>query len=217
MTQEYAALVGWDWADRKHDLRILETATGKEEGLVLEHKPKRINEWVCGMIAKYPGQRIAICLEQSCGPVVYALMGYPEIDLYPINPACFADYRKSFHNSGAKDDPTDAALLLDRLIRHPDTLKMFRPDKPETRLVAALCQYRRKAVDLRSSMCNIMRSTLKTYYPQALDLVGEELYNEMSCAFLMRWPDFQHLAATSQDKIRKVTTQVPARNGRAPE
>jgi hypothetical protein len=41
-----------DWADEKHDLCVLETATGKEEKLVLEHKPERINKWVSGMIAK---------------------------------------------------------------------------------------------------------------------------------------------------------------------
>ena len=95
MKEKYAALVGLDWADQKHDLCVLETTTGKEEMFVLEHKPERINEWVNGMIAKYPGQRIAICLEQSRCPVVYALMGYDEVDLYPINPACLASCRKS--------------------------------------------------------------------------------------------------------------------------
>ena len=80
------------------------------------------------MIARYPGQRIAICLEQSRGPVAYALMGYAELDLYPVNPARLADYRKAFHPSGAKDDPVDAALLLDLLMRHRETLKVWRPD-----------------------------------------------------------------------------------------
>jgi transposase len=203
MKEEYAVLVGLDWADQKHDLCLMETATGKEERLVLEHKPERINEWISEMIAKYPGQRIAICLEQSRGPVVFALMGYAEVDLYPINPACLASYRKSFRSSGAKNDPNDAALLLDRLLRHPETLKVWRPDTDETRLLAALCQDRRKAVNLRSSMCNTARSTLKAYYPQALSLVGEELYRDLACAFLMRWPDFRRLASTKSDKIRR--------------
>jgi len=203
MNEKYAVLVGLDWADQKHDLCLIETATGQKERLVLEHKPERINEWVRDMIARYPGQRIAICLEQNRGPVAYALMGYAELDLYPVNPARLADYRKAFHPSGAKDDPVDAALLLDLLMRHRETLKAWRPDMKETRLLAALCRDRRKAVDLRSSMCNAMRSTLKEYYPQALSLVGEELYSDLSCGFLMKWPDFQRLASTSQDKIRR--------------
>jgi transposase len=215
MKGKYAALVGLDWADEKHDLCVLETATGKEEKLVLEHKPERINEWVIGMIAKYPGQRIAICLEQSRGPLVYSLMGYPEIDLYPMNPACLASYRKSVRNSGAKDDPTDAALLLDRLLRHPETLKVWRPDTEEMRLLSSLCRDRRKIVDLRTKLVNMVLSKLKEYYPQAVSMVGGNLYSELACAFLMKWPDFKRLASTDPDKIRRFYYKMNCRSEKA--
>jgi len=203
MNEEYAVLVGLDWADQKHDLCWVETDTGKTHTLVLEHRPERINEWVCELIGKYPGRRVAVCLEQSRGAVVYALMGYAEVDLYPVNPVTLSDYRKAFSPSGAKDDPTDAKLLLDLLLRHREALKVWSPDTEQTRLLAGLCADRRKAVDLRTSLGNGLRSKLKEYYPQALSLVGENLFSELCCAFLMKWPRFENLAAARSETIRR--------------
>jgi transposase len=203
MQDEYAVLVGLDWADQKHDLCWRQTDTGEIHTLVLEQRPERINEWICGLIAKYPGRRIAVCLEQSRGAVVYALMGYAEVDLCPVNPVSLADYRNAFRPSGAKDDPSDAALLLDLLERHRDALKVWRPDTEHTRLLRSLCEDRRKAVDLRSALCNSLRARLKEYFPQALQLVGEELFSELCCAFLMKWPHFKAVAAARADTLRR--------------
>ena len=203
MSAEYAVLVGLDWADQKHDLCWRETATGQTGRCVLEQRAERINEWVVALIAKYPGRRIAVCLEQSRGPVVYALMGYAEVDLYPVNPVTLADYRNAFRPSGAKDDPSDAALLLELLERHREALQVWRPDTESTRLLRSLCEDRRKAVDARSALCNSLRARLKEYFPQALLLVGDELYSEMSCAFLMKWPRFEAVAAARADTLRR--------------
>lgn len=203
MNAEYAVLVGLDWADQKHDLCWRETETGQLRTLVLEHRPERINEWITELIAKCPGRRIAVCLEQSRGAVVYALMGYAEVDLYPVNPVTLADYRNAFHPSGAKDDPSDAALALDLLERHRDGLKVWRPDTGPTRLLRSLCEDRRKAVDARTALCNSLRARLKEYFPQALQLVGEELFSELCCAFLMKWPRFEAVVAARADTLRR--------------
>lgn len=203
MMAEYAALVGLDWADQKHDLCWRDTQTGKIHTRVLEHRPERINEWVCELMAKYPGGRIAVCLEQSRGAVVHALMGYAAVDLYPINPVTLSEYRKAFSPSGAKDDPSDAALLLELLERHPEALKVWQPDTEETRLLHSFCEDRRKAVDLRTTLCNSLRSKLKEYFPQALKLVSEDLSCELSCAFLMKWPRFEAVAAARPETVRR--------------
>ena len=42
---QYAACLGIDWADKKHDLCLLDTATGKKIRLVLPHTPQAINEY----------------------------------------------------------------------------------------------------------------------------------------------------------------------------
>jgi transposase len=203
MSEEYAVLIGLDWADQKHDLCWLETDTGKVSTLVLEHRPEKINEWASDLIARHPGRRFAICLEQSRGAVVYALMGYAEVDIYPVNPAALSDYRKAFRPSGAKDDPSDAGLLLDFLRRHRETLKLWQPDTEQTRLLRSLCEDRRKAVDLRTTLCNSLRSKLKEYYPQALKLIGDDLFHELCCAFLTKWPSFDVLASVRLETIRR--------------
>jgi len=202
MSEQYAMLVGLDWADQKHDLCWRDTATGKMHTAVLEHHPERINEWITECLSKYPGGRIAICLEQSRGPVAYALMGYEGVDLYPVNPATLSNYRSAFRPSGAKDDPSDAGFLLELLERHPEALKVWQPGDEQTRLLHSLCEDRRKAVDLRTSLCNRLRARLKEYYPQALQLVGRELYSELCCAFLMKWPRFEALAASRAQTLR---------------
>jgi hypothetical protein len=46
------------------------------------------------------------------GPLVYALQNYEFLVLFPINPATLAKYRQAFTPSKAKDDPSDAELLL---------------------------------------------------------------------------------------------------------
>lgn len=203
MNEEYAVLVGLDWADQKHDLCWRESDTGQIHTGVLEQRPEKINEWVAELVARHPGRRIAVCLEQSRGPVVHALMGYVEVDLYPVNPVTLADYRNAFRPSGAKDDPTDAALALDLLEKHRDALKVWRPDTEPTRLLRSLCEDRRKAVDARTALCNSMRAKLKEYFPQALHLVGDELYSGLCCAFLMKWPRFDAVAATSPETVRR--------------
>lgn len=212
MDTQYALVVGLDWADQKHDLCWRETASGKLHTLVLEHRPERINEWVSEHLARHPGGRIAVCLEQKNGAVVHALMGYAEVDLYPVNPVTLAKYREAFCPSGAKDDPRDAALLLDLLERHRESLDIWRPDTEETRLLQRLCQDRRKAVDMRTKVCNSLRSKLKEYFPQALELVGDDLGTEMCCAFLGKWPRFEAVARAQQQTLRKFYYRHNARN-----
>ena len=41
---------------------------------------------------------------------MHALMQYEFLVLYPVNPKALARYREVFAPSGAKDDPTDAAV-----------------------------------------------------------------------------------------------------------
>jgi len=106
--ETYAALIGMDWADQKHDVWILETATGESWHQVIEHTPEALAEWMGELQARYPGQRVAVCLEQSRGALIYALMSQAFLDLYPIHPVTLSRYREAFSPSGAKDDPSDA-------------------------------------------------------------------------------------------------------------
>jgi hypothetical protein len=60
---EYAALVGIDWADAKHDVCLLDCASGKREPSVVKHTPEELDLWAASLRRRYPGQRVAVCLE----------------------------------------------------------------------------------------------------------------------------------------------------------
>src|SRR5689334_22418774 len=115
---QFAAYIGIDWADKKHDLCLLDPASGRRERSTLPHKPEAIAEWAAGLRRRYPGQNVAVCLEQSRGPLIYGLLGYDHLTLFPINPQTLASYRSAFSPSGAKDDPTDAEYLAEILLHH---------------------------------------------------------------------------------------------------
>jgi transposase len=200
---DYALLVGLDWADETHDLACLSEVGGKPSQLRIGSDPESIREWMGEVSARYPNGGVAVCMEQTRGAVAYALGAYAAVDLYPVNPVTLSNYRKAFRPSGAKDDPGDAALCLDLLVNHRETLSRLEPDDERTRKLQLFCELRRKAVGRRTRVTNELVSTLKQYYPQALTLVGDNRHSEMACALLMRWTRFEAVAATDFQAIRE--------------
>ena len=115
----FAALIGIDWSDAKHDICLVETATGTQELSVVKHTPEALNEWARALRSRFGGERIAVCLEQSRGSLIYALLKYDFLTLYPINPQMLSRFREAFTPSRAKDDPTDAEYLVS--VAHPSS------------------------------------------------------------------------------------------------
>src|SRR5690242_5290206 len=94
---EFAAVVGIDWADRKHDICLLPAGSNKRESCVLVHRPEAIAQWAEGLRQRFGGRPIAVCLELAKGPLVYALQRYAFLVLFPVNPTTLAKYRQTFH------------------------------------------------------------------------------------------------------------------------
>ena len=46
---EFAAFVGIDWADRKHDICLQVANTERREFDVLVHRPDAIDQWACSL------------------------------------------------------------------------------------------------------------------------------------------------------------------------
>jgi len=198
----YAALIGLDWAAEKHDVWVWDTATGESKHQVVEHTPEALAEWLGELQARYPGQRVALCVEQSRGALIYALMGHAFLVLYPINPVTLARYREAFAPSRAKDDPGDAQLLAEILRLHRDKLTVWEPDDTQTRTLTFLNEERRKAVNLRTKLLLRLQAALKLYYPQALKWVGVELYSPLACDWLLKWPTLETLQKSKPQTIR---------------
>jgi hypothetical protein len=123
----FAAFVGIDWADTKHDICLLSADTSVPESAVITHTPEAIEAWALDLQRRFEGQPVAVCLELNKGPLLNALCKYDFFVLFPVNPQSLARYRTVFSSSGAKDDPTDARLQLDLLCKHRDRLKPLEP------------------------------------------------------------------------------------------
>jgi transposase len=184
---EYAALIGIDWADSKHDICLIDPQTGQREASVLRHSPKTIDEWATALRARFGGRLLAVCLEQSRGPLIYALMKYDFLTLYPVNPSTLSRYREAFSPSRHKDDSTDAAYLAELLFSHRDHLRAWQPDSEQTRTLRYLVEHRRRLVSDRTRISNRLTSLLKGYFPQVLEWFPS-IRTTLVCDFLLRWP-----------------------------
>lgn len=67
---QFAAHVGLDWADKKHDICV-QFKNGDRIFHVIEHTPEALDIWLNELHQKAKG-RIAIAVELKKGPVVYA-------------------------------------------------------------------------------------------------------------------------------------------------
>jgi transposase len=190
MQKEFAAFIGIDWADRKHDVCLGVAGLEKRERSVLEHRPSAIRQWAEKLRERFQGAPVAVCLELTHGPIVSALLEHDFFVLFPVQPATLARYRKAFTTSGAKDDPTDAELALELLLRHPDKLSPLQPESVAMRSLRRLVEARRSLVDDRVRLTNRITAALKSYFPQVLDWFRDKdaaIFGD----FLERWPTLE--------------------------
>jgi len=197
----YAVYIGIDWADKRHAIALQVAAEGKIEESWLESDPESVHTWARSLGERFEGAKIAVGVELSKGALIEELRHYDFIDIYPLNPATTCRYRGAFTPSGAKDDMPDAKLHLELVTRHRDKLRLMRPKNGADRRVEILTSSRRKLVDMRTDLCNTLRSTLKNYYPLALE-VGGELGTLLNCKFLIKWSSVNELKRARRNSIR---------------
>jgi transposase len=185
--EAFAAFIGLDWADVKHDVCLQAAGSARREFLVLEHSPEAIDAWVHTLRTRFNGQLIAVCLELNKGPIVSALRQYDFLVLFPVNPLTLARYREAFTPSGAKDDPTDAELQVELLLKHRDKLTPLSPQSPTMRALAQLVEHRRRLVGDKVRLTNRLTSALKNYFPHVLQWFHEK-DTTLFCDFLSHWP-----------------------------
>jgi hypothetical protein len=136
-TPAYAAFVGIDWADEAHEV-CLTSGGGRYEPRTVRQRAEDLDAWASDLRQRFGGRPVAVCLEQSRGALIYALLKYEFLRLYPLNPKQLARYREAFAPSGAKDDLTDARLLCQFVAQHHEQLRAWQPDDQSTRALRLL-------------------------------------------------------------------------------
>ncbi len=200
-TTSFTAFIGIDWADAKHDICIQSADGGEREFDVIPHQVEQIDEWAYTIRRRF-GSPIAVAVELSKGPIVYALQKHDCFIIFPVNPSTLAKYREAFQPSRAKDDPTDAELAVDLILCHPERFKPLQPQSVEIRMLASLVEQRRNLVDDKIRITNRLRVALKQYYPQMLEWL-DHIDTPLFCDFLIRWPTLLQVKRARKSTLRK--------------
>src|SRR5215475_12886665 len=199
---QWAAFAAIDWADKKNYWRLLPAGSERSEAGELENTPEAVERWAATLQERFSGRPIALCLEQSRGPLVYMLTKYPHLVLFPVHSTTAARYRETFAPSKAKSDPSDTAMLLDLLLRHRERLRRLEPDTPETRLLHFLVEERRQTVDEKTRESNRLTACLKLYFPQILNWF-DDVTSPLVGDLLERWPTLQQLQRAHPGTLRR--------------
>jgi len=201
---EYACLIGIDWGDTKHAIALSDrTNPSRVEKFMINSQPEQVHQWLRSLAARFQGAPVAVAIETSKGPMIDLLLNYDWITIYPVHPATSRRYSKAFTPSGAANDQPDADNLLEILHVHRDRLRALLPQDEQTRRLAALVGIRRRMVDARTKLSNELTSLLKSYFPQALLLIGEDLHSKLALDFLQRWPDLESLKKAKPQTLRQ--------------
>jgi transposase len=212
--QDIVLWLGIDWADQKHCLATCLPNGSQRQMHWVEQKPQALDDFFLRWREKNPNGRIAVVLEQSRGPLLYALLKYDFLRLFPVNPRCAADFRDALYASGAKGDPCDAELLAEFGCKHGARLRELKLNDPATRQLILLCEQRRDLVDDQTALSNKLTDALKCYYPLALELFAEDIVAPIALAFLRRWPN---LSAAKKAKPGVLRAFFYAQNCRSEE
>ena len=198
---EFAAFVGIDWSDSKHDICMRAGDSEEREFAVVPHRPAAIDSWASALRQRFAGRPVAVCLELAKGPLVYALQKHDFLVLFPVHPATLAKYREALVPSHAKADPTDAQFALELLLRYRAKLKALTAQSVPMRTLLRLVEQRRRLVGDQSRISNRLTDALKQYFPDVLVWFAER-DTLLFCDFLSRWSTLKQLK-----RARRATLQ----------
>jgi transposase len=177
--------VGDDWAEAHHDVHVMNQAG---ERFATRRLPEglegigRLHELVAGFVDD-PAE-VVVGIETDRGLWVHALAaaGY---QVYAINPLAVARYRDRHNVAGAKSDAGDAKVLADLVRTDRHNHRPIAGDSPDAEAIKVLARGHQNLIWARTRHTNALRSTLREYYPAALEAFGE-LHDRDALAVLGR-------------------------------
>ncbi|EDY84647.1 Transposase domain protein [Verrucomicrobiia bacterium DG1235] len=211
----HAAYASVDWGHQTNCIHFLPAGSRSEQRFEVAADPGSMNAFMAGLRERVGQGRVAILSEQSKGALVNLLLDFEFVDLFAVNPLAAARFRKSLHPSGAKSDPIDSSALLRMLFTHRDRIKPVLKGDEASRRLDALNAHRRELVEQRVAVALRLKSLLREYYPQALPMVGDELWDPISLAFLRRWPCYSKLSKSKDQTLERFYYANGSRSAKA--
>ena len=202
--QPVGVYIGWDWADKKHDVCLRLPGQKSGDHKIIDNTPEAVHGFLKDIHTQFPRQQIVLAIESSRSALLPIFEQYASwLTLYSINPATAAKYREVFHPSKVKTDALDCSLLADIVIAHPDKLFIHIPQDAQTLEIETMVEDRRKLVDRRTAIANELKSRLKSYFPQALDFISDATTHPFAAAFLLKWACLEALQKSKPQDIRR--------------
>ena len=161
--------IGDDWAEAHHDVYLMDDAGKRLASRRLPEGLAGIRELheLIGEHVQEPNQ-VVIGIETDRGLWVGALSaaGY---QVFAVNPMAVAHYRDRHHVSGAKSDAGDAKLLADLVRTDRHNHRPIAGDSLQADAIKVLARAHQSLIWARTRHTNALRSTLREYYPAALE------------------------------------------------
>ena len=98
----YDLIIGLDRSDRKADLYLIHTGSGKTEQQIIPTAPEALHDWLAQLRQQHPQGRVALGLEQPATNVILFLEPYAWITLYAINPITLQKFREAFEKGSKR-------------------------------------------------------------------------------------------------------------------
>lgn len=205
--------VGDDWAEGHHDICVLD-----EQGKMLAKK--RVKEGLEGirqvheLVAEHADDpsEVVVGIETDRGLFVQALVvaGY---QVYAINPFAASRYRDRHTVSGAKSDPGDAKVLAELVRTDRQNHRLVAGDSELAEAVKILARAHQNLIWTRQRQTNSLRSTLREFYPAALETFGDDLDAPEALAVLAKAPTPQLARGVSRARIVTALKQAGRQRG----
>jgi transposase len=193
---------GVDWADRHHDILVLDETGRRIGSLRVDHTPdglSKLNAFLESITGPEQKEQMACIVETNHGLLIASLLeaGWP---VYPVNPRTVDRHRSA---SGAKTDIIDAYLLAKTGRADLVDLRRLTPDSELVQELKGLTRDQDALIQMQTRLVNQLTASLKAYYPVALQLFAK-LQQHSTLIFLQTYPTPQAVMAASVEQITQV-------------
>jgi transposase len=191
--------VGIDWASERHAVCVLDDAGRKATAFVIAHTADGFDQ-LAARLRRYgdPGG-LPVAIERPDGRLVDRLLeaGHPVV---PVQPNAIKAWRDAEVLSGAKNDPSDAALIAEYLRLRQHRLRVLASFSPETRALRAVVRTRDDLVDQRVAASNQLGACLEAFWPGAKAIFAD-LASPITLDFLTRYPTPESAASLGERRL----------------
>lgn len=178
--------VGIDWADKFHQVCILDAGRNKllEFSIAHSHSGFVSLKHELDKLTKETSRIQVIC--ETKHNLLISFLSKEGYAIYCVNPKAIDRFRDTKRASTAKSDAFDAFCLADFLASNKEELTQLPHDSEPVKKADSLYRFRSRLVKQKVTITNMLTSHLKSYYPRSLELFGID--TKIFASFLKAYP-----------------------------